>query len=111
MHTAASSPHALRLALYWWPLGIARAAVYFTLAYRRFHLRQSPGRQPGTPAVDERAGPHRATPARGAIGAGQSLLYVVVAALLLVAAAVIVVVPDITGGPASRSGGRGGSTA
>ena len=35
----------------------------------------------------------RATPARGGIGAGQSLLYLVVAALLLVAAAMIVVGP------------------
>ena len=41
--TASSSRHALTIALYWWPIGIALATVYFTLAYRLFHLRQPPG--------------------------------------------------------------------
>jgi cytochrome d ubiquinol oxidase subunit II len=33
---AASGHHALTTALFWWPLGIVLAAVYFTFAYRLF---------------------------------------------------------------------------
>jgi cytochrome bd ubiquinol oxidase subunit II len=33
---AAAGNHALRVALVWWPLGMALAAVYFTYAYRMF---------------------------------------------------------------------------
>jgi cytochrome bd ubiquinol oxidase subunit II len=35
VHNAASSDHALRTALLWWPVGMALAVGYFTLAYRR----------------------------------------------------------------------------
>jgi cytochrome d ubiquinol oxidase subunit II len=38
---AATGDHALRVALFWWPVGIALAVVYFTLAYRLF-LRSTP---------------------------------------------------------------------
>jgi cytochrome d ubiquinol oxidase subunit II len=37
---AASSRHALTVAMFWWPVGIALALVYFTLAYRLFLRRQ-----------------------------------------------------------------------
>ena len=33
---AASGPHALRIAIFWWPVGIVLALVYFTVAYRTF---------------------------------------------------------------------------
>ena len=33
---AASSHHALTTALYWWPLGMLLAVIYFTFAYRMF---------------------------------------------------------------------------
>ncbi len=33
---AAAGSHALTTALYWWPIGMALAAVYFTFAYRMF---------------------------------------------------------------------------
>jgi cytochrome d ubiquinol oxidase subunit II len=36
VHNAASSDHALRVALFWWPVGIALALAYFLLAYRLF---------------------------------------------------------------------------
>jgi cytochrome d ubiquinol oxidase subunit II len=52
VHNAAAGRHTLEIALYWWPPGMALAAVYFTLAYRLFfrsagphshaHERQSP---------------------------------------------------------------------
>jgi cytochrome d ubiquinol oxidase subunit II len=42
VHNAASSDHALRTALFWWPVGIALVAVYFTLAYRHLILRRTP---------------------------------------------------------------------
>ncbi|MCW2997289.1 MAG: Cytochrome d ubiquinol oxidase subunit [Solirubrobacterales bacterium] len=35
-HNAASGDHALTVALYWWPIGIALAAAYFLFAYRMF---------------------------------------------------------------------------
>jgi cytochrome bd ubiquinol oxidase subunit II len=41
VHNAASSDHALRVALFWWPVGIVLAIVYFTLAYRLF-MRSTP---------------------------------------------------------------------
>jgi cytochrome bd ubiquinol oxidase subunit II len=37
---AASSDHALRIALVWWPIGMALAAAYFVLAYRLFVVRR-----------------------------------------------------------------------
>jgi cytochrome d ubiquinol oxidase subunit II len=37
---AAAAPHALRIATYWWPLGIVLATVYFTVAYRLFVVRR-----------------------------------------------------------------------
>jgi cytochrome d ubiquinol oxidase subunit II len=40
---AASSDHALTVALYWWPVGIGLAVVYFTLSYRHFLLRREAG--------------------------------------------------------------------
>jgi cytochrome d ubiquinol oxidase subunit II len=36
VHNAAASDRALTIAMYWWPVGIALALVYFTLAYRWF---------------------------------------------------------------------------
>jgi cytochrome d ubiquinol oxidase subunit II len=36
VYNAAASEHALRVALYWWPVGIAAVAGYFLLAYRLF---------------------------------------------------------------------------
>ncbi|MCW3015298.1 MAG: Cytochrome d ubiquinol oxidase subunit [Solirubrobacterales bacterium] len=42
IHNAASSDHALTVALYWWPVGIALAAAYFVFTYRLFF-----GRSPG----------------------------------------------------------------
>jgi cytochrome d ubiquinol oxidase subunit II len=33
---AASGPHALKIAAFWWPVGIVLALVYFTVAYRVF---------------------------------------------------------------------------
>jgi cytochrome d ubiquinol oxidase subunit II len=42
VHNAAASDHALRSALYWWPLGMVLAAGYFTLAYRHHVLRRLP---------------------------------------------------------------------
>jgi cytochrome d ubiquinol oxidase subunit II len=33
---AATSDHALRIAMWWWPVGIALATVYFVVAYRHF---------------------------------------------------------------------------
>jgi cytochrome d ubiquinol oxidase subunit II len=42
VHDAAASDHALRSALYWWPVGMVLAAVYFTLAYRHHLLRRLP---------------------------------------------------------------------
>ncbi|HEX7300069.1 MAG TPA: cytochrome d ubiquinol oxidase subunit II [Solirubrobacteraceae bacterium] len=47
VHNAASSDHALRVALFWWPVGIALAIVYFTLAYRLF-LRPTRDDEPRT---------------------------------------------------------------
>jgi cytochrome bd-type quinol oxidase subunit 2 len=44
---AASGDQALKTALFWWPAGMALAAVYFALAYRLFLLRRDPGL--GTP--------------------------------------------------------------
>jgi cytochrome d ubiquinol oxidase subunit II len=41
VHNAASSDHALKTALFWWPVGIALAAAYFTLAYRHLVLRRA----------------------------------------------------------------------
>jgi cytochrome bd ubiquinol oxidase subunit II len=43
VHNAASSDHALTTALVWWPVGIALAAAYFTLAYRHLVLRRVVG--------------------------------------------------------------------
>jgi cytochrome d ubiquinol oxidase subunit II len=40
VHNAASSDHALRIALYWWPAGVALAILYFVLSYRHFMLRR-----------------------------------------------------------------------
>jgi cytochrome d ubiquinol oxidase subunit II len=34
IHNAATSDHALRIAMFWWPIGIALALVYFTYTYR-----------------------------------------------------------------------------
>jgi cytochrome d ubiquinol oxidase subunit II len=55
---AASSDHALRTALVWWPVGIVLAAVYFTFAYRMFFGR---GRRvapaPGATLADGPGGP------------------------------------------------------
>jgi cytochrome bd ubiquinol oxidase subunit II len=45
VHNAASSDHALMTALFWWPVGIALAVAYFTLAYRHLVLRR-PGWRP-----------------------------------------------------------------
>jgi cytochrome d ubiquinol oxidase subunit II len=42
VHNAASSEQALRTALFWWPVGIALAVAYFTLAYRHLVLRRVP---------------------------------------------------------------------
>jgi cytochrome bd ubiquinol oxidase subunit II len=42
VHNASSGDQALETALFWWPIGIALAAVYFTLAYRHFVLRRGP---------------------------------------------------------------------
>jgi cytochrome bd ubiquinol oxidase subunit II len=42
VHDAASSDHALRSALFWWPLGMVLAAVYFTLVYRHLVWRALP---------------------------------------------------------------------
>jgi cytochrome d ubiquinol oxidase subunit II len=39
---AASSDHALTVALVWWPIGILLAVVYFTIAYRVFFRGQGP---------------------------------------------------------------------
>jgi cytochrome d ubiquinol oxidase subunit II len=39
---AASSPHALKIAVYWWPLGMALAALYFAVSYRLFFRRRRP---------------------------------------------------------------------
>jgi cytochrome bd-type quinol oxidase subunit 2 len=33
---AASGPHALAIAVFWWPVGIVLALVYFAVAYRVF---------------------------------------------------------------------------
>jgi cytochrome d ubiquinol oxidase subunit II len=41
VHNAATSDHALRIALWWWPVGIALAVGYFVLAYR-LHLLGGP---------------------------------------------------------------------
>ncbi|MEN3283188.1 MAG: cytochrome bd ubiquinol oxidase subunit [Solirubrobacteraceae bacterium] len=38
---ASTSAHALRIATFWWPVGILLAVVYFTLAYRLFLRRQA----------------------------------------------------------------------
>jgi cytochrome d ubiquinol oxidase subunit II len=40
VHNAASGDRALRTALFWWPVGIALAVAYFTLAYRHLLLRR-----------------------------------------------------------------------
>jgi cytochrome bd-type quinol oxidase subunit 2 len=37
---AASGSHALTIAIFWWPVGIALALVYFTVAYRLFLRRE-----------------------------------------------------------------------
>jgi cytochrome d ubiquinol oxidase subunit II len=42
IYNAASSDHALTVALRWWSLGIALAVAYFIVAYR-FLLRRTPG--------------------------------------------------------------------
>jgi cytochrome d ubiquinol oxidase subunit II len=42
VHNAASSDHALTSALFWWPVGIALAITYFTLAYRHLVVRRGP---------------------------------------------------------------------
>jgi cytochrome d ubiquinol oxidase subunit II len=39
---AAAGEQALRTALFWWPVGIALAGVYFTVAYRHLVLRRLP---------------------------------------------------------------------
>jgi cytochrome bd ubiquinol oxidase subunit II len=39
---AAAGHHALTTALYWWPVGMALAAVYFVFAYRMFFRRPAP---------------------------------------------------------------------
>jgi cytochrome d ubiquinol oxidase subunit II len=36
VHNAASGHHALTVALFWWPVGIALATVYFVFTYRMF---------------------------------------------------------------------------
>ncbi|MEA2248588.1 MAG: cytochrome bd ubiquinol oxidase subunit [Solirubrobacteraceae bacterium] len=41
VHNAASGEQALRTALFWWPVGIALAAVYLALSYRHFVLRRA----------------------------------------------------------------------
>ncbi len=41
VHNAASGHHALTVALFWWPVGIALATVYFVFTYRMF-FRRSP---------------------------------------------------------------------
>jgi cytochrome bd-type quinol oxidase subunit 2 len=33
---AASGPHALEIAAFWWPVGIVLALIYFAVAYRVF---------------------------------------------------------------------------
>jgi cytochrome bd-type quinol oxidase subunit 2 len=43
---AASGHHALTIAIFWWPVGIALAAVYFVFAYRLWF------RDPQAPAAD-----------------------------------------------------------
>jgi cytochrome d ubiquinol oxidase subunit II len=50
IHNAASGDQALKTALFWWPVGIALAVVYFALAYRHFLLRRGSqaGGSPGT---------------------------------------------------------------
>jgi cytochrome d ubiquinol oxidase subunit II len=40
---AAASDHALRIALWWWPVGIALAVGYFVLAYRLHLTRRRTG--------------------------------------------------------------------
>jgi cytochrome d ubiquinol oxidase subunit II len=46
VHNAASGEHALKVALFWWPVGIALAAVYFAFAYRML-FRQRPAATAG----------------------------------------------------------------
>ena len=41
VHNAASGHHALTVALFWWPVGIVLATVYFVFTYRMF-FRRSP---------------------------------------------------------------------
>jgi cytochrome d ubiquinol oxidase subunit II len=43
VHNAASGPHALKVALFWWPVGIALAAVYFAFAYRMLFRQRADG--------------------------------------------------------------------
>jgi cytochrome d ubiquinol oxidase subunit II len=46
---AATGPHALKVATYWWPLGILLTTVYFTVAYAVFvRGRRAPVDPPGT---------------------------------------------------------------
>jgi cytochrome bd ubiquinol oxidase subunit II len=42
VHNAAASHRALTAALFWWPVGIAIAVAYFTLAYRHLVVRRVP---------------------------------------------------------------------
>jgi len=39
IYNSASSPYALRVALWWWPLGMALAIAWFTIVYRSFRGR------------------------------------------------------------------------
>jgi cytochrome d ubiquinol oxidase subunit II len=39
IHNAATGDHALRIAIFWWPVGIVLALVYFSIAYRTFFRR------------------------------------------------------------------------
>ena len=45
VHNAAAGEHALTVALFWWPVGMALAAFYFTFVYRLF-FRRSPAQPP-----------------------------------------------------------------
>jgi cytochrome d ubiquinol oxidase subunit II len=43
VHNAAAGDHALRIALWWWPVGIVLVVAYFVLAYR-LHVTRRPSR-------------------------------------------------------------------
>ena len=42
VHNAAAGDHTLKVAIVWWPIGMALAAVYFFYAYRLFFRGGSP---------------------------------------------------------------------